>query len=156
MRRLRIAELDVEAVVTSRTRQFELLFRAGEVVAFLDRPAQLHVMTPRSAEQVRDAASGLFAPQIVTCEIDRSLAERLADGERRPDGAVHAIMNSGNVFGIGSENDGGEIVPQRRFDGLDRFVGPGLDRDGLAAALRRHSSSVRRTRTDGRTPDGKT
>ena len=89
----------------------------------------------RAAEEFADASAGLLAPEVVAGEIDAGLAQRLADRERRPDRALHARVHVGKVGRVGAEDGGREIVAQRGLDGLDRLVGPGLDRNRLAPAL---------------------
>ena len=133
-RRLRIAELHVVARVPELAPLDEERFGAGERRR-LHGPAQLHFVAPRAPEERRRAAAGLPAPQVVAGEIDRRLAERLADRERRPDRALHALVNARQVGGIGAENRRREVVAKRRLDRLDRLVGPGLDRHRLAPAL---------------------
>ena len=64
-----------------------------------------------------------------------ALHKRLADRKRRADGALHSGMNIGEVARIGAEDGGREIVSQGGLDGLDRLIGPGFDRNGLAPAL---------------------
>src|SRR6266850_7598889 len=73
-------------------------------------------------------------------EVDRRLRERLADRERWPDGALHALMDAWEIGGVGAEHCRGEVMPQRRLDALHRLVGPGLYRHRLPPAL--HSVRV--------------
>ena len=44
-------------------------------------------------------------------------------------------MHVGEIGRIGAEHRRREVMPQRRLDGLDRFVRPGLYRHRLSPAL---------------------
>ncbi len=132
--RLRRAELDVEAVVACGPARLKLplgRLQAGRVHG----PAQLHLFDSPSSKKLAGRAAGAPAPQVMAGEVDGGLGERLADRERRPDGALHARVHFGEIGGLGAEQRGREVELQRARRALGGLVAPGLHRHRLAAAL---------------------
>jgi hypothetical protein len=134
VRRLRIAELDIETVIAPRPGESELGLCTSHRRR-LNGPAELHLLLSRTAENLGHAAIGLLAPQVVASKVHGRFAHRLANRKRRPDRTIHPFVNCRKIRRFCAQNGGREIVSQRGLDGLHGLVCPGFDRDRLSPTL---------------------